>query len=124
MRTRSVPSDLGKTRKRKKAQYEEEFTTPPNSKWRGGWITEDPGDLSPGKAHGWGSPVTPTNNRKKTHIPLTSDHASSSRSSRKDQKLHFGASASNGSSKFYQHRYSASRFGNFNSDGMRRNYYW
>ncbi|GFZ01528.1 zinc knuckle (CCHC-type) family protein [Actinidia rufa] len=117
VRTRSVPFDLGSTRKRKKAQYEEEFTTPPNSKWRGGWITEDPGDLSRGKAkvRGWGSPVTPTNNRNKAYIPLTSGHASSSRSSRKD---------SNGSSKFYQHRYSASRFGNFSSDGMRRNYYW
>ncbi|XP_057513637.1 uncharacterized protein LOC130795519 [Actinidia eriantha] len=117
VRTRSVPFDLGSTRKRKNAQYEEEFTTPPNSKWRGGWITEDPGDLSCGKAkvRGWGSSVTPTNNRNKAYVPLTSGHASSSRSSRKD---------SNGSSKFYQHRYSASRFGNFSNDGMRRNYYW
>ncbi|KAL6966745.1 hypothetical protein U1Q18_032537 [Sarracenia purpurea var. burkii] len=144
VRVKSAPSDLGKSRKRKKAHYEGGYSTPSNSKrrggwitedpvytpsnskWRGGWITEDPGDLYYGKAkvHGWGSPVTPTNKRNKNYASITGGHASSSYSSRKTQKLHFGASASNGSSKFYQHRYSAPRFDKFSSHAMRRNYNW
>ncbi|KAH7837130.1 hypothetical protein Vadar_009985 [Vaccinium darrowii] len=57
VRARSVPSDRGKGR-RSKAQYQGVTTTPTNVKRRGGWITEDPGDISHGKAkmHGWGSP--------------------------------------------------------------------
>lgn len=129
VRSRSVPSDPGKNRKRSKFQYQGVTTTPSNVKRRGGWITEDPGDLSPGKAkmHGWGpwgSPVTPNNKWNKTYYSSNSGHASSSHSSKKTQKLHFGDSASNGPPQFYQHRYSASRFGNFSSDGMRRNYDW
>ncbi|KAI8525895.1 hypothetical protein RHMOL_Rhmol13G0266300 [Rhododendron molle] len=129
VRARSVPSDPGKSRKRSKFQYQGVTTTPSNVKRRGGWITEDPGDVSPGKAklHGWGpwgSPVTPNNKWNKTYYSSNSGHASSSHSSRKTQKLHFEDSASNGPPQFYQHRYSASRFGNFSSDGMRRNYDW
>ncbi|KAL7174541.1 hypothetical protein ACSBR2_033728 [Camellia fascicularis] len=126
VRVGSVPSDPAKAHKRRKAQCEGEFTQPSNSKWRGGWITEDPGDLPRGKAkvHGWVSPATPTNMRNKSYTSITGGHSSSSYSSRKTQKFHFGASASNGSSKFYQHRYSASRFGNSSSDGIRRNYDW
>lgn len=129
VRVRSVPSDPGKSRKRSKFQYQGVTTTPSNVKRRGGWITEDPGDLSPGKAKmrgwgPWGSPVTPNNKWNKTYYSSNSGHASSSHSSRKTQKLHFEDSASNGPPQFYQHRYSASRFGNFSSDGMRRNYDW
>ncbi|XP_028090742.1 uncharacterized protein LOC114290925 isoform X2 [Camellia sinensis] len=121
---RSVPSDSGKARKKKKIQYEGGFTTPSSSKRRGGWITEDLGDLPHGKpkVHGWGSPVTPTNNRNTTYSSIQGGHASSSHSSRKT--LHFGTSASNGYSNFYQQRYSVSRFGNFSYDGMRTNYDW
>ncbi|XP_058196219.1 uncharacterized protein LOC131312475 isoform X2 [Rhododendron vialii] len=129
VRPRSVPSEPGKSRKRSKFQYQGVTTTPSNVKRRGGWITEDPGDLSPGKAKmrgwgPWGSPVTPNDKWNKTYYSSNSGHASSSHSSRKTQKLHFGDSESNGPPQFYQHRYSASRFGNFSSDGMRRNYDW
>jgi len=125
VRARSVPSDRGKGR-RSKAQYQGVTTTPTNVKRRGGWITEDPGDISHGKAemHGWGSPVTSNDKWNKTYYSSNSGHASSSHSSGKTQKLYFGDSASNGSSRFYQHRYSPSRFGNFTSDGMRRNHDW
>ncbi|CAL5428407.1 unnamed protein product [Camellia sinensis] len=133
MRNKSYTSITGghssssySSRKTQKFQCEGEFTMPSNSKWRGGWITEDPGDLPCGKAkvHGWVSPATPTNMRNKSYTSITGGHSSSSYSSRKTEKFHFGASASNGSSKFNQHRYSASRFGNSSSDGMRRNYDW
>ncbi|GMP91790.1 hypothetical protein CsSME_00042319 [Camellia sinensis var. sinensis] len=121
MRNKSYTSITGghssssySSRKTQKFQCEGEFTMPSNSEWRGGWITEDPGDLPRGKAkvHGWVSPATPTNMRNKSYTSITGGHSSSSYSSRKTEKFHFGASASNGSSKFNQHRYSASRFGN------------
>ncbi|KAK1394513.1 hypothetical protein POM88_013569 [Heracleum sosnowskyi] len=58
---KSWPSDLGKPRKRKKTQYEGEFSTPVKSK-RGGWTTEHPRDLHRQKARNRGlkSPATPS----------------------------------------------------------------
>ncbi|CAK9175480.1 unnamed protein product [Ilex paraguariensis] len=122
---RSVPHDLGKPRKKRKNQYVEGgFTRSGKGKQRGGWITEDPGDIHhyEAKANGWRSPVTPTNKNSKISNFIASGHASNSRASWKTRKLHFENSASNGSAKFYEHRFSASRFGNSSSDGMRRNY--
>lgn len=105
----SVPLDLRKTRKRKKTRKEEKgFTTPQKSKHRGGWIVEDPGDFSNGKSkrRSWRSP------------------SSSSRSSKKSSKVYSGSSRSQGSSKGFQHRFSAARFGNSGSEGIQRNYNW
>ncbi|KAA8544399.1 hypothetical protein F0562_022411 [Nyssa sinensis] len=124
---RSVPRDLGKANKNKKTHYEEAgFSMPSKSRQRGGWITEDPGDTSRRKAKvsGWRSPATPTNKRNKISPLSTGGHASSSRSFHRTRKLHFGTPASNGSAEVYQHRFSASRFGNYSNDGMRRNYDW
>ncbi|KAM7522906.1 hypothetical protein LguiA_012808 [Lonicera macranthoides] len=139
---RSSPNALGKARKRKKKQYEREFgtpqskqwggwntedteyTMPPKSKRRGGWITEDPEDFPrrKSKVSGWGSPSTPTNRSNKMYNSSAGGHTSSSHS-RKGQKIHFGSPAPS-SSRSYQHRFSASRFGNSSGDGTRRNYDW
>ncbi|KAK3002204.1 hypothetical protein RJ639_020973 [Escallonia herrerae] len=120
---RAVSHDPGKARKRKNNQYEEDFfTSPSKSKHRGGWITEDPGDFTPRKAkwNGWRSPATPSYQKKFS----AGGHASSSYSSKTASKLHYGHSSANGSANFYQHRFSASRFGNSSGGGMRRNYDW
>ncbi|KAL5763626.1 hypothetical protein ACOSQ2_016220 [Xanthoceras sorbifolium] len=109
---KSAPHDLGKAHKRKKPQYEEKpITTPRKSKQRGGWITDDPGDISyeTGKWKGWRSPSTPYGKGHQISALTSDDRVSSSYSSKK---------------KIYNHRYSASRFDNSCSDGIRRNYDW
>ncbi|KAK2972645.1 hypothetical protein RJ640_003023 [Escallonia rubra] len=120
---RAVSHDPGKARKRKNNQYKEDFfPSPSKSKHRGGWITEDPGDFTPRKAkwNGWRSPATPSYQKKIS----AGGHTSSSYSSKTASNLHYGHSSANGSANFYQHRFSASRFGNSSSSGMRRNYDW
>ncbi|KAI3461221.1 hypothetical protein Pfo_017884 [Paulownia fortunei] len=123
MEVRSAPRDLGKTRKKKKSQSGE-FTSAAKTKHRRGWITEDPGDFySKSEANNWRSPANTSDRRAK--IPSSNgDYPSSSHSSKKPRKLNFNNSPSNGSSRFYQHRYSASRFGNNSNDGMGRNNNW
>ncbi|KAL0460856.1 UNVERIFIED_CONTAM: hypothetical protein Slati_0712800 [Sesamum latifolium] len=113
---RSAPHDLGKSRRKKKSQHTE-FASAVQKKHRGGWITEDPGDYysTKTKSNNWRSPATPKDRRSKISTS-NGDYASSSRSSKKPRKLNFNNSASNGSSKFYHHRYSASRFGNSGND--------
>ncbi|XAR60227.1 hypothetical protein NMG60_11033501 [Bertholletia excelsa] len=171
-RVRSAPSDIVKTRKRKKDQLQDGgFTTPSKSKRRGGWITENSrdGPHGKGKVRGWGSPMTPTNKTKNGYYtPVGGGHASTSYynpvaggpvstyyntpvggvhasnyyypvagghastdynpAAGGHASTYYssvgGASASNGSSKFYQHRYSASRFGDNSSGWKRRNYDW
>ncbi|KAL2240020.1 UNVERIFIED_CONTAM: hypothetical protein Sindi_0643200 [Sesamum indicum] len=121
---RSAPHDLGKSRRKKKSQHAE-FASAVQKKHRGGWITEDPGDYysTKTKSNNWRSPVTPKDRRSKISTS-NGDYASSSRSSKKPRKLNFNNSTSNGSSKFYHHRYSASRFGNSSNDWGGRNYEW
>lgn len=121
---RSAPHDLGKTRKKK--SHCDEFTSAAKTRHRGGWITEeDPGDYYSSKFkpnNNWRSPSNSFDRRVK--IPRSyGDYASSSHSSEKPRKLNFNSSPSNGSSRYHQHRYSASRFGN-NDDGMGRNNNW
>ncbi|PQQ04897.1 protein AIR2 [Prunus yedoensis var. nudiflora] len=114
---KSAPHDLNKAHKRKQTQYEERgMTTPQKAKHRGGWIMDDPGDFSPrnGKRNSWKSPATPPSGRV---------HASSSRSSKKMWKVS-GSPISQGQSRSFQHRYSASRFSNSSADGIRRSYDW
>ncbi|ONI02147.1 hypothetical protein PRUPE_6G179900 [Prunus persica] len=114
---KSAPHDLNKAHKRKQTQYEERgMTTPQKTKHRGGWIMDDPGDFSPrnGKRNSWKSPATPPSGRV---------HASSSRSSKKMWKVS-GSPISQGQSRSFHHRYSASRFSNSSADGIRRNYDW
>lgn len=136
------PQDKGKARKRKKAQYEG-VASSSKSKKRGGWITEDPGDVSRRKYkannNGRNSPVTPTN--RASRIPFYGAfgvYASSPHSYNSGRRLQFGNSpsngppiyyhhpnpASNGSAQYYhhQHRFSVSRFGNSSNDGSRQ--YW
>ncbi|PIN05755.1 E3 ubiquitin ligase interacting with arginine methyltransferase [Handroanthus impetiginosus] len=124
MEVKSAPHDLDKTCKKKKSQYGE-FTSATRRKHRGGWITEDPGDYYSGesKSNHWRSPATPSDRRSKISSSKV-DYASSSRSSKKPRKLNFNNSASNGSSRYHRHKYSASRFGNNINDGMGRAYDW
>jgi hypothetical protein len=120
-----VPLDLSKVRKRKKTRNDEKgITTPQKSKRRGGWIVEDPGDLSHRKSEKgrWRSPATPKGH--KIAGLTASGHISSSQSSKKSSTGLYGSSASQGWSKGFQHRFSAGRFGNSGSEGMQRNYSW
>jgi len=122
---KSVPLDLSKVRKRKKTRNDEKgITTPQKSKRRGGWIVEDPGDLSHRKSEKgrWRSPATPKGH--KIAGLTASGHISSSQSSKKSSTGLYGSSASQGWSKGFQHRFSAGRFGNSGSEGMQRNYSW
>ncbi|XP_010247154.1 PREDICTED: zinc finger CCHC domain-containing protein 7-like [Nelumbo nucifera] len=124
---RSAPHDLGKAHKKKNVvRYEERVvTTAVKSKWRGGWITDDPGDLLnvKGKANGWRSPATPAKKDHKISTLTADGHFSNSRS-RKKSKLLYGTPGSHGSVDTYQHRFSASRFGNHSVGALRRNYDW
>ena len=103
-----------------------DIPTPQKSKHRGGWITEDPGDFSNRKAkkNSWRSPATPSTKGHKISTLTAGGHISSPRASKKSSKVHSGTSMSQGSSKAFQHRYPASRFGNSGNDGMQRNYNW
>lgn len=86
---KSWPSDLGKPRKRKRAQYEGELSTPVKFKSRGGWATEHPGDLPRQKARnrGWKSPTTPSSKPKKFQKASGGDYSLNSRSPRKFRKF-------------------------------------
>ncbi|XP_042956444.1 uncharacterized protein LOC122292261 isoform X3 [Carya illinoinensis] len=143
---KSIPFDLGKVRKRKKTRDEGKgVTTPQKSKRKGGWILEDPGDLTtPQKSKrrgGWiaedpgdysnrkskkssRSPATPSTKGNKISSLNADGHASSSQSSNKAIKVHSGSLMSEGPSKANRPRFSASRFGNFGSDGLQRNHGW
>lgn len=137
---RSVPSDSGKSQKRKRAQYEGgRFSTPSNSRRSGGWNTEYSGGLQHGygqvpgwgviptynaQVPGWGTPVIPTYNGNLIYTPMANGHASSSHLLRRAQELHFGPLASNISPIFHQNIYPGSTYGNFSGYGMRSNYYW
>ncbi|KAL8479906.1 hypothetical protein ACS0TY_026739 [Phlomoides rotata] len=104
----SAPHDFGKTRKKKNFQSGA-YTSASKTKHRGGWSTEDPGDYYPysskSKSNNWRTPSTPNNRRSNFSSPS-------------------GDYAPGGSPRFYQHRYSASRFGNSNGDMGRNNNYW
>ncbi|KAF9676307.1 hypothetical protein SADUNF_Sadunf09G0125200 [Salix dunnii] len=88
-------------------------STPKQSKHRNGWITEDPGDVSwSNPKNHFKSPSTPSYKGHKSS-PVTSDHhMSNSQTFKKNNWSHSGTSAFQGSATPYQHRYSASRFGN------------
>ena len=121
----SAPNDLNKN-KRKHTYYDDRgFATPQKAIHRGGWIVDDPGDFSPrnGK-NGWKSPATPSSRSHRIPSSTTGSHASSSRSSKKLWKVSGGTPFSQGSSKSVHHRYSAQRFNNSGTDGMRRNNEW
>ncbi|XP_042012188.1 protein AIR2-like [Salvia splendens] len=115
LETRSVPRDIGKERKGKKSKGIE-FHSAAKPKPKGGWMTEHPGDY-----HGsdqdnyWRSPATPRD-RKSRNSYSNCVHASSSHSSKKPRKINFNDSTTNGSNRYHQRRYTASRFGN-NSNG-------
>lgn len=88
---KSCPSDLGKPHKRKRTQYEGEFSTPVKSESRGGWTSEHPGDLPRQKARnrGWKSPATPSSKPKKFQKSSGGDYLLNSRSPRKFRKFQF-----------------------------------
>ncbi|KAF8395508.1 hypothetical protein HHK36_019456 [Tetracentron sinense] len=112
--------------KKKSTQYEERgMVTMGKSKWRGGWINDDPGDLPHRKSKGnvW-SPVTPTKKSQQISALTAGNHLSSSRSPQKKSKYLPGTSSSHGSAKAYHQKFSASRFGSYSGSGARRNYDW
>ncbi|EOY10094.1 PREDICTED: protein AIR1 [Theobroma cacao] len=107
----SAPHDQGKRPKRKKLQYEEKgFSVPRKVKQRGGWVAEDPGDFShrKSKRNHWNSPSTPSNEGHKKSSLTSGSRMSGSQSSKQKNS----------------HRFSASRFGNFDDDEPRRMYNW
>ncbi|KAJ6897141.1 LOW QUALITY PROTEIN: zinc knuckle family protein [Populus alba x Populus x berolinensis] len=137
---KSAPHDLVKARKNRKTKSEEKGittpekskrkgchiaehltnssqSTPKKSKQRGGWIMEDPGD-DPGDVswsnsnNHYKSPSTPSYKGRKSSPMTSGHHMSSSQTFKKNNWSHSGTSAFQGSATPYQHRYSASRFGN------------
>ncbi|KAK6926478.1 Zinc finger, CCHC-type [Dillenia turbinata] len=112
---KSAPEDLGKACKRKKSHKDEKENSVFKRKHRGGWITEDPGDLPIIKATpiAWRSPSTPSSKSYKNRSLGADGHLSSSRTSKPTRKLYFGCSE--GSTKTSKHRFTASRFGNSGS---------
>ncbi|KAH6814771.1 Glycosyl hydrolase family protein [Perilla frutescens var. frutescens] len=125
LESRSAPHDIGKTRKKKKHQSIE-FSSPVKPKHRGGWITEDPEDYytSKSKDNYWRSPATPRDRKARNPYSNGGDYASSSYSSKNPRKINFHDSPSNGSNRYHQRRYSASRFGNNSNGGAGRNNEW
>ncbi|KAJ4850057.1 hypothetical protein Tsubulata_034417 [Turnera subulata] len=92
-------------------------STPRKSKHRGGWLTEDPGESSQSssKKNRWRSPSTPSS---KSHMYSTSPGGYNSHSPKKVYGAYSGMPSFQGSAPSFQHnRYSASRFGNYGSDG-------
>ncbi|KAJ6365508.1 hypothetical protein OIU76_030312 [Salix suchowensis] len=110
-------------------------STPKKSKHRGGWITEDPGDIlksTPTKSKhkgGWisgpgdvsqskykknhfKSPSTPSYKGHKISPMTSGHHMSGSQTWNNNNWSQSGTSAFEASATPYQHRYSASRFGN------------
>ena len=88
-------------------------STPKKSKHKGGWITDDPGDVSwSNSMNHFNSPSTPSYKGCKSSPMTSGHHMSSSQTLKKNNWSHSGTSAFQGSATPYQHRYSASRFGN------------
>eukprot|EP00268_Persea_americana_P010105 TRINITY_DN1407_c0_g2_i2.p1 TRINITY_DN1407_c0_g2~~TRINITY_DN1407_c0_g2_i2.p1 ORF type:complete len:583 (-),score=135.46 TRINITY_DN1407_c0_g2_i2:529-2277(-) len=108
---RSVPHDVGERIQKNKRtpNSERKYMTTGKSKQRGGWITDDPGDLPNrrGKVNGWMSPATPDG---KVHSAV--GRFSSSQSSLRKPKGRFGTPSSHDSPKPSMHKFSASRFSN------------
>ncbi|KAJ4963148.1 hypothetical protein NE237_023087 [Protea cynaroides] len=123
---RSAPHNLGRAFKKKSTQNEEiEIATSSKSKRRGGWITDDPGDLPKrkSKANGWKSPTQAKKGRKISNLAAGGDPLRSQSPWRKP-KLPPLTPDSCGSANSYQPRFSASRFGNSSVGQFRRNYDW
>jgi len=120
----SAPQDLGKAKAHKKKKLQFDNGSPDRSsrsKRRGGWITDDPRDLPHEKK--WKSPSTP-NTKHKIYSLTNAGRDSSSQSSKKWNKFSSGTSSSQGYAKVRKQSFSASRFGDSSSEGMRRNYDW
>ncbi|GAB4859893.1 hypothetical protein Ancab_011374 [Ancistrocladus abbreviatus] len=124
---KSATQDIGKTRKKEKLRYDEGYlTSSSQSKRKGGWITDDPGDFPWRKVSGsgWRSRATPIKNHRISSL-TSGGYNSNFRSSKQTlNRFYPGTSNSPGSARTFQQRFSASRFGNSSSDGMRRNYDW
>ncbi|XP_043714612.1 uncharacterized protein LOC122662969 [Telopea speciosissima] len=119
--------NLGRAFKRKSTQHKEiEIAASTKSRRRGGWITDDPGDLPniKSKANGWWSPTTPAKKGHKIPNLTAGGDPSSSRSPWKNPKLPPLSPGSRGLANSYQPRFSASRFGNSSVGRFRRNYDW
>ncbi|GMH12199.1 hypothetical protein Nepgr_014040 [Nepenthes gracilis] len=124
---KSATRDVRKAQKRKKMQFDGgDRTGPGKSNWRGGWITDDPGDLPRRIDQGnrWRSPATPVKNHRISSLSTRGGYRSNSRYSRKSswsypEPLNLQVSAVG-----IQHRFSRPRFFNSSSDGIRRNYDW
>ncbi|KAI3867032.1 hypothetical protein MKW98_000245 [Papaver atlanticum] len=108
-----IPDDSGDT------------MTPVNSRHRGGWITDDAGDFSNRNSNGWSSPSTPAQNfHRGSSSYKQNGHHPNTRSPKKP-KHNPGTPTFYGQAKPYVlHEYTASRFGNSNSWGSRKNNNW
>ncbi|KMT04989.1 hypothetical protein BVRB_7g171510 [Beta vulgaris subsp. vulgaris] len=119
----SAPQDFGNHKRR--LQFD---NGSPNwsrrSNRRGGWIPDDSDDFQHHNGwSAWRSPSTP-NKKHKIYGLTEGGQGSNSQSSKRWGKSNSGTSSSKGYANSYQHRFSASRFGNSSNDGMRRNHDW
>ncbi|MCL7048894.1 hypothetical protein MKW94_020833 [Papaver nudicaule] len=125
---RSLPV-IRKPRKKKNIMYdgyaERDIVTPAKSRHRGGWIPDDPGDFSfrKAKSNAWSSPSTPANFHRGSSSYKQNGHHSNSRS---PKKAKHNSGTYGQATPYFPHEYSASRFGNGNSNswGSRKNYSW
>nr|XP_004491144.1 zinc finger CCHC domain-containing protein 7-like isoform X2 [Cicer arietinum] len=118
---RSAPHESGEASKKIRPHEEEsDIKTPKKSKYKGGWMTEHPGEFSTSnsKREIWRSPVSP---HTKNHFFNNGSLSSKSFKMRNDHDYD-GTPNSGGSARSFHHRYSASRFGNASSDGFERIY--
>ncbi|KAJ6847910.1 protein AIR1 [Iris pallida] len=103
--SQSVPIGFGRAHKKKSMHYDDRWNNSTGkSRIKGGWSTEDPGDLPrrKHKAKGWNSPSTPVRS-KEVYSSASTENYSSSQSPFKKHKSVAGTPRSH-------HGYAASRF--------------
>lgn len=130
----SAPNINQNSGKKKKFKHEDRgLRTPPQSKRRGGWITEDPEDIPPSKfTKSPRSPATPSRkghisgskSSNKSHVVQYGSYCSSRFQGSGQRSSVYNGSYGNSRSQGSGQRFSASRFGNSRYDGNRRNYDW
>ncbi|KAK9727077.1 hypothetical protein RND81_05G256800 [Saponaria officinalis] len=114
----SAPQDFGKTHRKKHLHFDDEspnWSSKP--KRRGGWIPDDSSDHH--LRNGWRSPSTPNKNHRIFDLTYGGHGSSPQYFSNRSNYSH-GSSSSRG---YYEHKYTASRFGH-PTDSRRRNNDW
>ncbi|RDX93330.1 Cellular nucleic acid-binding protein, partial [Mucuna pruriens] len=101
------------------------YTTPKKSKSRGGWKEEHHEEFFPPMSTRSSFRFSGTPSSRSTNIhSYGSESRTPNYKSSKVWNGHAGTSMSQGSARSNHHRFSASRFGNFSTDGPGRHYKW